>query len=85
MIKPFSSMQHRGLANIKNHDIYTTDDGEIIWMRKVGKEWERNMPNKEFEHVQQASHWLRTALGYHYKRSFVRKVKPADTQIQLDL
>ena len=74
MIKPFSTMQHRGLANIKNHEISTNEFNEVIWMRKVGKEWERNMPYKEFKDVYQASNWLKTTLNTHYKKSlFVRR------------
>ena len=84
-MRRFTTMEHRGLANIENHDIFTTTDEEIIWLRKVGKEWERNLPMKEFKDVYQASNWLRIALKDHYRRSFVRKKKPADTQIQLDL
>ena len=73
----FTSMQHRGLSNQRNHRIFLLDD-EVIWVRKIGNEWERNMPSKEFRDLKQASYWMRETLKTHYKKSFNRKKRPSD-------
>ena len=75
IIKPFTKMEHRVLSNKRNHKIALTKDNEVIWLRRVGKQWERNMGSKEFKDIKQANYWLRDTIKEHYKKSFIPKSK----------
>ena len=64
----FTLDQHRQLSDKRNHEIFTTEWGEVIWNRRIDGEWQRNMEDKEFKDEKQAYSWLYSTLAYHHKR-----------------
>ena len=68
--KRFTLKQHRNLSNYANHDIYTTVNDEVIWLRRPDGEdgdWERSMPSKEFDSEKKAYSFLYKAVSTHNK------------------
>ena len=63
----FTISQHRQLSNRNNHEIFATQDGEIIWNRRIDSEWQRCFPMKEFSSIKQAYSWLYEAVFHHNK------------------
>ena len=61
----FTLNQHRQLSNKDNHDIFTTNNGEVIWNRRVDGEWQRCFADKEFNSEKQAYAWLYSAINTH--------------------
>ena len=64
----FSLNQHRELSDRNNHNITVNEHGEVVWHRKIGKHWERNMIDKEFKNITQAYEWCYAAMANHHKK-----------------
>ena len=63
----FTLNQHRNLMDVSNHDVVW--DEEWIWLRRPnGVDWERNMPDKEFESEEQIWSWIYGITSTHYKK-----------------
>ena len=67
----FTLNQHRQLSNRDNHEIFTTNNGEVIWNRRIDSEWERCFPMKEFNSEKQAYAWLYSAV-YHHNNNYTQ-------------
>ena len=67
----FTLNQHRQLSNKDNHDIFTTNNGEVIWNRRVDGEWQRCLTDKDFNNEKQAYAWLYAAV-YHHNNSYTQ-------------
>ena len=69
----FTLSQHNNLSSIDNHKVFTTNWGEVIWMRRPGGEgtdWERHCPSKEFRDEKQVYKWIYSNL-YNHKKKYI--------------
>ena len=64
--RKFSSTNHRNLMDFSNHKVVWEE--EWVWYRRPnGVDWERNMPDKEFESAEQIWSWIYGITTVHHK------------------